>query len=130
MKRACILLLFIGTVLTSPSLLAQTKASYQFVDQKPKPSKELKSLQRYLQRNILYPKEARENNITGTVVYQVVIDDQGRISDVKILKDIGGGCGDAVKKALESYDKRWTPAEKDGLPVKAYFTGTFSFSIQ
>lgn len=103
---------------------------YHFVDQDPQPPGGMEAFQRYLRRNVFYPMTARQAAIQGRVVYQFIIDQQGKISDIKILKDIGGGCGDAVRKVLKNYQKHWTPGKNNGHPVNFYFTGTFNFTLQ
>lgn len=102
---------------------------FRFVDQEAEPPGGQEAFQRYLARNTVYPMAARQAQITGRVTYQFVVDQQGRISNVEILKDIGGGCGDAVKKVLENYSQSWTPAKNNGHPVKSYYTGTFNFTL-
>lgn len=103
---------------------------FRFVDQEAVPPGGLDAFGRYLQRNVAYPMAAKQGGISGRVAYQFIVDQNGNISNVQILKDIGGGCGDAVKKVLEDYSKKWTPAKNNGHPVKSYYTGTFNFSLQ
>jgi len=55
----------------------------------------------YVNRNLVYPIEARMNKTEGKVYAQFLINYDGSISDIKIVKDIGDGCGDAVLEVLE-----------------------------
>lgn len=103
---------------------------FRFVDQEAQPPGGRDAFQKYLARNTVYPIGAKQASITGRVTYEFVVDEQGRISNVKILKDIGGGCGDAVKAVLENYKQKWTPAKNNGHAVKSYYTGNFSFTLQ
>lgn len=50
----------------------------------------------YIYQNLKYPETARKNEIEGVVVIQFVVEKDGRINDAKIVRDIGGGCGDAA----------------------------------
>lgn len=103
---------------------------FRFVDQEPEPPGGIAAFQKYLARNTEYPNAARQANLQGRVTYEFVVDENGNISNVRILKDIGGGTGDAVKKVLQNYNKKWKPAKNNGHPVKAFYTGSFNFTLQ
>lgn len=103
---------------------------FRFVDQQAEPPGGLEAFGRYLQSHTPYPYAARQAGLGGRVTYQFVVDQSGRITDITILKDIGGGCGDAVKKTLENYKQRWTPAKNNGHPVKSYYVGNYNFTLQ
>lgn len=76
------------------------------------------ALLRFLANKIVYPNEALENGIAGTVGAVFVINKDGSISDISIVKDIGGGCGEEVLRVLKLMPL-WEPAEVDGQPVRA-----------
>lgn len=103
---------------------------FRFVDQEAVPPGGVDAFQRYLHDHVAYPYAAKQANLQGRVTYQFVVDQNGNITDIQILKDIGGGCGDAIIKALQNYRKRWTPAKNNGHPVKVYYTGNFNFTLQ
>lgn len=102
---------------------------FRFVDQQAEPKGGMQAFQEYLAEHVSYPKEAQDNNIQGNVTVQFVVNEDGKLSDFTILKDIGGGCGEAVRKALESYSSKWTPGKSHGQAVKSYFVVPFTFSI-
>ena len=52
-----------------------------------------RSLLLFVNQNIRYPIEAREQNIQGTVVVSFVVEKDGFISNPILLKDLQGGCG-------------------------------------
>jgi len=99
-------------------------------DKLPVPVKGDQAFQQYLIHQVHYPIQALTGNITGRVEYAYDIDTTGRITNVRILRDIGGGCGDVVKNAVEHYPDLWTPAMKDGRKVVFSAVGTFSFVIE
>ena len=74
-----------------------------------------------LAQNIIYPEAARQSNIQGTVVTTFVVEPNGRITQIGIMKDIGGGCGDEavrILKALDDAGMRWEPAKIGGKAVR------------
>ena len=81
---------------------------------------------RFLQNNIKYPPFALENDISGKVYVEFTLDESGAASDVKIVKDIGGGCGKEAARVIEKMPK-WTPARNNGRNVKYRFSVPVSF---
>ena len=70
--------------------------------------------------NIIYPAEARENGTEGTVELEYQISELGEVDIIEITNDIGSGCGDATKTALEEVTTgiSHSPAELDGKAVR------------
>jgi len=103
---------------------------FRFVDQQAEPKGGTEAFLRYLTKHVSYPKTARDSNIQGRVMLQFIVNEDGKLSDIKIVKDIGGNCGEVVKKAIEKYPYLWTPAKTNGKPVKSFYTVPFTFSLQ
>lgn len=87
------------------------------------------SLIAYLQRNIRYPQKAREQHITGKVFVTFVIEKDGRVSHVRILRDIGGGCGQEAVRVVEAMPK-WKAGMRQGKSVPAQFNLPVQFSLE
>ena len=71
----------------------------------------------YIAQNIRYPEEAKQKDIQGRVYVQFVIEKDGTITDVVIVKGIGGGVDEEAKRVVESSPK-WTPGKQRGNPVR------------
>lgn len=71
---------------------------------------------RAIQEKVVYPELARKARIEGTVVIRVLIDEKGTVVSAEILKDIGGGCGEAAVKAVTAI--RFHPGMQRDKPVK------------
>lgn len=56
----------------------------------------------YIYTNLKYPVEAKTNGIEGTVVIQFVVDDEGAVTNAKVVRDIGAGCGQAALDVVNS----------------------------
>lgn len=125
-------------MLDNPSELAVVEAprqveekTYEMFDiQKPPsfPGGDAELL-KYLAENIKYPPLARENNIQGSVVLSFVVGKKGEVSDVTIVKDIGGGCGKEAVRVVQSMPK-WSPGEANGNPVKVRFMLPVRFKLE
>jgi TonB family protein len=85
----------------------------------------LDSLFAFLKRNIKYPAKAIESGIQGTVFVQFVASETGKISHVKCIRGIGGGCDEEavrVAKMMPNWNPGLTPDEPEpvmfGIPIK------------
>ena len=84
---------------------------------------------KWLAKNVVYPEMAKESGTSGQVVLTFVVGKDGSISDVNIVKDIGGGCGKSVKSTVEKMPK-WSAGEANGHPVKVRYTLPFKFKLE
>lgn len=73
-------------------------------------------------KNFKYPKEAIENNITGTVVVRFVVEKDGSISNVVAVRGPGHGINKAAVKAVEELPKFESPASQNGIAVRYYYS--------
>ncbi len=89
-------------------------------------------LMEYIYSNLKYSPEATMNEIEGTVLVSFVINENGNVINVTIEKDIGEGCGKAVKKVIEKMNKMeklWKPGIYNGNPVKVLLTYPIEFRL-
>ena len=84
---------------------------------------------RFLAKNIRYPADARKNRITGKVILSFIVENDGNISNIKVVKGIGFGCEEEVIRVCRKMPK-WKPGIKDGIPVRVYIEFPVSFSLQ
>jgi protein TonB len=75
-----------------------------------------------------YTETARRVRLEGTVIVQAVIDEQGRVVDVKVLKNLPMGLDQAAVDAVSRW--RFKPATLHGRPVKVYYSLTVVFRVQ
>ena len=74
----------------------------------------------WLAKEIRYPAIARESGIQGRVFVGFVIERNGELTDIKILRGIGGGCDEEALRAIKRMP-RWKPGEVGGQKVRCYF---------
>ena len=75
-----------------------------------------------------YTEIARKARIQGVVILQTIINKEGNITDVKILKGLPMGLADAAVSAVEQW--KYEPATLNGKPVAVYFNLTVNFQLQ
>ena len=89
----------------------------------------MEALYKYLRENIKYPQLARENNITGRVYVTFVVERDGSIANPRVLKDIGGGCGQEAIRVVKAMPK-WNPGKQRGKAVRVQFNLPVSFNLR
>lgn len=115
-----------GPASTGPVTPPATASIPIFVEQMPAPAYDMLA---YLAKNISYPPNAREAGIQGRVGVQFVINEDGSISNVKVVRSIGGGCDEEAMRVIKSMPK-WKPGKNNGTAVKVLFTQPIMFSLQ
>ncbi len=85
----------------------------------------------YIYKNLTYPEEARKNGIEGMNVVQMAITKEGKLTDVKLLRNIGGRTDNAVLMMLDKMnaDITWEPGIKDGKKVAVKYTLPIRFRL-
>lgn len=86
-----------------------------------------------LASNIRYPQAARDSNIQGTVVLNFVVEPStGGITNINLLRNIGGGCGEEALRVLKALDEaglRWVPGTIAGKPARVRHTLPVKFKL-
>jgi len=83
---------------------------------------------KFLQDNIKYPVMAKESGIQGTVYVTFVVERSGAVTDVKILRGIGGGCDEEAVRVVKNMPK-WEPGKQRGKPVRVQFNMPIKFTL-
>ena len=83
----------------------------------------------YIQKNMKYPMMARESDIQGRVFVNFVVEPDGSISNVAVIRGIGGGCDEEAVRVVESMPK-WNPGKQRGTAVRCAFTVPIIFKLQ
>lgn len=87
------------------------------------------ALQLYIKKNLVYPDEAKNAGISGTVYLEFTIDTNGNVTDVKVLKSLGYGCDEEAIRVIKLTSKMWTPAKQGGVATSATYTLSVKFTL-
>jgi TonB family protein len=83
---------------------------------------------KFIGRNLKYPKEAVKNGTSGTVLISFIVEKDGALTDVKVARDIGDGCGDEAVRVIK-LSPVWNPGMQDGHPVRVAFSIPVTFTL-
>jgi periplasmic protein TonB len=90
---------------------------FDIVETQPNPPGGMSGWNKYLSDNLKYPTQARRMGVEGTVIVVFVINTDGSIQDVEVLRGIGGGCDEEAVKIVKAAPK-WSPGKQRGKPVR------------
>ncbi|MGV3557732.1 TonB family protein [Larkinella arboricola] len=99
---------------------------FTMVEQNPEFPGGMKALGEFLSNNIKYPAAAARAGVSGRVFLSLVINTDGSIQDVTILKGIGFGADEEAIRVVKSMP-RWKPGIQDGKPVRVKYNLPINF---
>ncbi len=109
----------------------KTEAGWEFskLDIYPRYVGSLEEILKILAMNIRYPAEAKNKSVIGTVLLGFEINLQGNVDNIKILRNIGDGCGEEVMRVFQFIPNIWLVASKDGKQYKSRYILPVRFQI-
>lgn len=84
---------------------------------------------RYLSATLKYPSAAQRAKIGGRVFVSFVVNTDGSVEDVQLLRGVGFGCDEEAVRVIKSMP-RWNPAIQGGKKVRSRFTQPITFALQ
>jgi protein TonB len=84
---------------------------------------------KYLSKHIRYPERASESSISGTVYISFIIDEVGNVTNVKLLRGIGGGCDEEALDVVKKMPA-WKPGRNEANePVRVMYNLPVKFTL-
>jgi periplasmic protein TonB len=87
-----------------------------------------RELYKFLSANLRYPAQAKAANLQGKVFVSFVVDKDGSVTDVKVLRGIGGGCDEEAVRVIKMLPK-FTPGKQRGRPAKVMYQLPINFKL-
>ncbi|MCV9387950.1 energy transducer TonB [Reichenbachiella ulvae] len=87
------------------------------VEQMPEPTGGMASFYKFISKEMKYPSQARRMDIEGRVFVQFIVDRDGSLSNIEVIKGIGGGCDEEAARVLAKAPK-WNPGKQRGKAVR------------
>ena len=102
---------------------------YQMVEEMPEFPGGMEAMMDYVAKNVKYPQEAMEKEISGRVFVSFIVEKDGSVNEVKIMKGVGGGCDEEAVRVVKAMPK-WKPGKQEGKPVRVNYTLPITFKLQ
>ena len=125
-----------GEVLKAKEVIAQPEPPkeeetkvFDVVEQMPSFPGGPSALMQYLSSNIKYPVVAEENGVQGRVVCTFVVEKDGSITDVRVIKSVDPSLDKEAMRVVKSMPK-WIPGKQNGSAVRVKYTVPVTFRLQ
>lgn len=83
----------------------------------------------YVANKTVYPETAKENNVQGKVFLEFVVEKDGKLTDIKVVRGLGSGLDEEAIRVLKA-SPRWIPGIQNAKPVRVKFNIALNFALQ
>ncbi len=112
-----------------PEKKAEPEQIFKSVEQPPTFPGGEAALMKYLSSHIQYPTMAQENNVQGRVVVQFVVEKDGHVGEVKVVRSVDKDLDREAVRVCKSLPK-FTPGRQNGQAVRVWYTLPVNFKLQ
>lgn len=109
--------------------MASSSKIHDYVEEQPEFPGGPKAMMEFLLKNVRYPETALDNTIEGTAVIQFVIEKDGSVSDVRVVRDPGGGLGKEAERVVKAMP-RWKPGKQSNKAVRVKMSAPVRFKLE
>ena len=102
--------------------------TFIFVEHQPDFPGGTAAFYKFIQKKMKYPSQARKMGIEGKVFVQFVVDKDGSLTDINVIRGIGAGCDEEAIRVLKMAPK-WNAGKQRGVPVKVRMTLPITFKL-
>jgi TonB family protein len=101
---------------------------FTVVEQQPEYEGGMEAFYKYVSSEMTYPLQARQRGIEGRVYVQFVVEKDGSLSDVKVIKGIGAGCDSEAVRVVQNASS-FKPGTQRGRPVRVRMSMPIIFKL-
>ena len=123
------LLLMVNTNAMAQSKKTSNDKVFEKVEDMPEFPGGEQAMMDFVGKNVQYPKEAMEKEISGRVLVGFIVEKDGSVNEVKIVRGIGGGCDEEAVRVVKAMPK-WKPGKEKGKPVRVIYMMPIFFKLQ
>lgn len=107
----------------------RTEDVFVAVEQEPQYPGGLDALRTFLSRSLNYPRAAASAGISGKIFLSFVVNTDGSLTDVQVLKGIGFGCDEEAIRVIRKMPN-WRPGKQSGRAVRVKYNLPISFTLE
>ena len=101
---------------------------FTVVEQQPEYSGGYNKMMDFLFENLRYPEDARSQGIEGTVYVSFIVETDGAVTNVKIIRGLGASVDQEAKRVVELFPN-WQPGKQGGQAVRVKFVLPIKFKL-
>ena len=105
------------------------EALFITVEQQPEYPGGMAALGAFIQKNLKYPQQAIRSDMSGRVFVSFVVNTNGSLTDVQVLKGIGFGCDEEALRVIRQMP-RWKPGMQSGRAVRVRYNLPVAFTLE
>lgn len=113
---------------SSKEAIVITEQVFVVVEQMPEFAGGEQTMYKFISDQINYPSQARKEGIEGRVIVSFIVEKDGKITNVEILKGIGGGCDEEAMRVIEEMPN-WNPGKQRGQAVRVQYRMPIKFNL-
>lgn len=102
---------------------------YSVVEEMPEYPGGMKAFVNYLKRKLVYPPQAKKENLEGVVAVQFVVEKDGRITSPTVVRSLRADMDSAALTAIRNMPN-WIPAREHGMRVRCKYSVPVQFKIE
>ena len=114
----------------APEEEEEEEETFMIVESMPEFPGGQQAMMRYIAENIKYPVIAQENGIQGRVICQFVVEKDGKVSDIQVVRSSGEASLDKEAQRVIGSMPKWKPGKQRGKPVRVKYTLPVNFRLQ
>lgn len=107
----------------------KTDEVFVAVEQQPQFPGGIEALRAFLNRSLTYPRSAASAGVSGRVFVSFVVNTDGSLTDVEVLKGIGFGCDEEARRVIQKMP-RWKPGRQSGRAVRVRYNLPIAFTLE
>ncbi|HVS94817.1 MAG TPA: energy transducer TonB [Mucilaginibacter sp.] len=112
----------------SPQNFADTNKVFTAVETNPEFPEGWEKFPDYIKANLRYPVAARNDGVQGKVFLTFIVERDGSLTNIKVVRGIGSGCDEEAVRLLKACPK-WHPGIRNGHTVRVAYATPISFYL-
>ncbi|SMO54895.1 energy transducer TonB [Solitalea koreensis] len=110
------------------AVVEESNEVFYHVEENPEYPGGIDQIGKFIGKTLRYPPMARETGVQGRVTVTFVVEKDGSITDVTVLRGIGSGCDEEAVRVIKAMPK-WKPGKQNGKPVRVHFSLPIMFRL-
>lgn len=108
----------------------QSPVAFTVVEEMPEYIGGQTAMETFIKMHLAYPAEAKAKGISGTVYIEFTVKADGSVTNVTVIRGIGGGCDEEAVRVVKMMNKNWKPGKQNGKNTTTKMTLPIHFQLK